>query len=261
MPGAPARATSRGRTPHVPVNWSSPTRLLWVTVPSLEPSGCSTSQAIVTVALSVAVSSRETETQPWIVGLPSSGASVTVMPMRASECRMARASAIPPSPGAPRTVSIATGSWGGRSGSGTAGGFSTAATRAAARSATAARSGAVASPVWHAGRRLLEPERGLAVGRDQRPPQLACGDRDAPGQHDAASAAGVGIGRHVAQVQRLHQFVHQYSRLVCGQPSDGRHQNAAPGDISGAQPCLRALVCGLEGAGQVAAGRERHAQR
>ena len=46
---------------------------LGVTVPSLEPSGCSTSQAIVTVALSVAVSSRETETQPWIVRPPVFG--------------------------------------------------------------------------------------------------------------------------------------------------------------------------------------------
>ena len=88
---------------------------------------------------------RSTETRPEIRRASPSLSSATAIPMRARECRMARASAIPPSPGAPRTPSSTTGLAVRATPSSAAGGSRAAAIRRAARAAMAARCGAVSS--------------------------------------------------------------------------------------------------------------------
>ena len=140
------------------------------------------------------------------------------------------------------------------------GGSSAAAIRRAARSAMAARSGCRFVDPRRVQQRLLETQRGLAVRRHQRPPQLAGDGRDPPRQDDAAAPAGAGARGHLAHLQRAHHRVHQRRRPGRRQPCDGRHQDAAPGDVAGRRPCPKALLRRLEGPGQVAAGCERRTQ-
>ena len=163
---------------------------------------------------------------------------------------MARVSAGPPSPGAPRTDSTTTGIATGAATDTSVGGSRAAATLPAACAAMAARSDAVASrhdaPGLGASKRstvspsgATSAHRTLSSNAAMRPTSAML----------LRLAARVSAG-HVPRVQRRHDRFRQRCRMRRRHPVDWRHQDAPPGAEAGARPRRRALPVGWKGWGR-----------
>ena len=173
---------------------------------------------------------------------------------------MARASAIPPSPGAPRTPSSTTGPADRATPSSVAGGSRAAAIRRAARAAMAARCGAVsssraASSSDSSKRSAVSPSGVTSVHLNLPETTETCPARTMLPRPPARVLAGT--SRTCSASTTSSASAADWS---VGQTGDGRHQDASPGDVSRRRPRLCTLLGRLERPGQIAAGRERRAQ-